>query len=205
MIRESLVLVSLIPCLVLGARASLAGPMAATEQVRIVLDRVMEIQTRPDLQGESHRMERAYLARQLIADNFLISDIARESVKDHWDRISQKQRDAFQSLFTAIFHNTYTRLVLKFVQSDTVEYQGDSAEGKGALVRTVIKRAYQQIPVDYHLIQKGARWYIRDVEIDGVSIVENYRNAFRRVMMNGSFDALLKNMSVQRLAIEDDL
>jgi phospholipid transport system substrate-binding protein len=57
--------------------------------------------------------------------------------------------------------------------------------------------------VDYHLAHKSGRWLIRDVDIDGVSIVENYRDTFRNVIVSSSFDGLLKKMRLQSRAIQD--
>jgi ABC-type transporter MlaC component len=41
------------------------------------------------------------------------------------------------------------------------------------------------------------------VDIDGVSVVENYRDTFHRVIATSSFDGLLKKMRLQSRAIQD--
>ena len=177
----------------------------ATAQVKVVLDRAMEIQTRPDLSGDAKRGERARLVRQLISENFLGEEMARESVKDYWDKISAPQRSEFRDLFIELFQDSYTRMVLNFLQRETIEYRGESQTAGGTKVGTVIMRANEHIPVDYHLKQQGGRWRIRDVEIDGVSIVDNYQNTFRRSIQAGSFDGLLNKMRTQRKALGEDL
>ncbi|MBP8645353.1 MAG: ABC transporter substrate-binding protein [Syntrophobacteraceae bacterium] len=175
----------------------------ATSLVREVLDEAMNIQTRPDLEGETHRRERARLIRKLIGDNFLASDMARESLKGYWERMSQEQRTEFQKLFTTLFQDSYTRLVLNFLKKESVEYKEESPDQNGTLVRTLIMRANEHIPVDYHLVQKSGRWFIRDVDIDGVSIVQNYQSKFRQVIEKSSIQGLLQNMRTQSQAIED--
>lgn len=176
---------------------------AATGQVKTVLDKAMEIQTRADLQGPEHRKERSAQIRKLIGDNFLSSEMARASLDDQWDKLSGKQREQYQELFTGLFQDSYTRMVLNFLKQETVEYKGESPEGKFVKVRTVIMRTNEHIPVDYILEQKGQRWLIRDVIIDGVSIVDNYRNTFGRVIKTQSFDTLLQKMRIQKKAGED--
>ncbi len=175
----------------------------ATDEVKIVLNTAMEIQTRPDLQGDAHRAERAKLIRKLISDNFLAGDMARESIKGQWDKISASQRTEFQDLFTTLFQDSYTRMVLNFLQKETIEYRGETTENKSRFVRTVIMRANEHIPVDYYLDQKNAKWLIRDVVIDGVSIVENYNITFTRVIQNGGINALLGKMRLQKKAVVD--
>ena len=193
--------------LVLGGFFGFAGKGAAAEpatgQVKMVLDRAMDIQTRSDLAGDTNRKERARLIRQLISENFALSDMAREALKESWDKVSQKQRSDFQGLFTELFQDSYTRMVLNFLARETIEYRGESPDEKGAMVKTVIMRANEHIPVDYHLMQKSSRWLIRDVDIDEVSIMENYRSSFRRALQAGSFDALLQKMRTQSQASRD--
>lgn len=163
----------------------------------------MEIQTRPDLAGDANRKQRATLVQKLIADNFLSEEMARESIRGHWDKLSAGQHSEFRSLFTALFQDSYSRMVLNFLQQENIEYRGESSDGRGKVVKTVIMRSNEHIPVDYHVVQKGSRWMIRDVDIDGVSIVDNYRNSFQRAIQKGSVDGLLQKMRVQRQAIRD--
>ena len=174
-----------------------------TVVVKAVLDKAMAIQTRPDLQGEDQVKERSRLIRQLIAESFWGEEMARESLKEHWDKLAPGQRSEFQKLFIGLFQDSYTRMVLNFLQQENVEYRQEAPEGKGLKVATTIMRANEHIPVDYHLAKKGTQWLITDVDIDGVSIVENYRSTFRRVIQTGSFDSLLQKMRLQSQAVLD--
>jgi len=180
-----------------------ASTASGSAAVKSVLDKAMDIQTRPDLHGEAQVKERTRLIRQLISENFAAEEMAKESLKDSWDKLSPAQRTEFQKLFTSLFQDSYTRMVLNFLQKETVEYGQESTENKGVKVPTTIMRANEHIPVDYHLIQKNGRWLIADVDIDGVSIVENYRSTFRRVIQTSSFDNLLQKMRLQSQAIQD--
>lgn len=181
-----------------------ASDGGATSRVKGVLEKAMEIQTRPDLEGDAHRAERAKLVRQVIAENFLAGQMAQESIKDQWDKISPAQRREFEDLFTVLFQDSYTRMVLNFLKKENIEYKGESSESGGMRVGTVILRTNEHIPVDYHLVQKSGRWLIRDVDIDGVSIVSNYTNTFRKVIGKGSFEDLLEKMRLQQKAIGEN-
>jgi phospholipid transport system substrate-binding protein len=203
--------VLVLACLVLSfsLASGVVGPQNkahaadATAAVKSLLDKAMDIQTRPELQGEAHVKERARLIRQLISENFLAEEMARESLKENWDKLSSAQRTEFQKLFTGLFQDSYTRMVLNFLQRENVEYRQESPEAKGAKVTTTIMRANEHIPVDYHLIKKGGRWLITDVDIDGVSVVGNYQSTFRRVIQTSSFDNLLQKMRLQSQAVQD--
>jgi phospholipid transport system substrate-binding protein len=188
-------------CLLWCAPEARAG--SATADTKVILEKAMAIQTRPDLQSPEQRPMRAQLIRQLIAENFLAADMARESLKDHWNKLSQEQRKEFESLFIDLFQDSYTRMVLNYLRQETVEYRGEQPERDMARVQTLLMRVNEHIPVDYFLAQKNGRWWIRDVTIDGVSIVGNYQNQFRRVIQAQSFDELLKKMRLQSQAIRE--
>lgn len=190
--------------LCMGVSQSPAVSESGSATVKLVLDKAMEIQTRQDLQGETNVKKRAQLIRQLIAENFAAEDMARESLKENWDKLSQAQRTEYQKLFTILFQDSYTRMVLNFLQKENVEYRPEAPANKGVTVPTTIMRANEHIPVDYHLLPKSGHWLITDVNIDGVSIVENYRNTFRRVVQTSSFDGLLQKMRLQSQAIQAD-
>lgn len=177
---------------------------AARACVKGVLDRAMDIQTQPSLEGEANRKERAKLIRKLIAESFLPADMAHAALGAQWDKLSAKQRAEFQDVFTSLFQDSYTRMVLNFLKKESIEYRGEAPDGSAVWVKTVIMRANEHIPVNYSVLQKSGRWLIKDVEIDGVSIVENYRITFQKAIQLESFDGLMKKMRLQRQASGTD-
>src|SRR5208337_205414 len=189
--------------IVIGTAAPLRAQSSATGQVRSVLDEAMDIQTKPELQGPEHRKERAEQVRKLISENFLSGEMARESLQGYWEKLSAKQREQYQALFTSIFTDSYSRRVLDFLKRETIEYPGETPEGKYIRVSTVIMRTNEHIPVDYILESKGRKWMIRDVIIDGVGTVETYRNGFGAFLRNNSLDALIQRMTTQKKAGEE--
>ncbi len=180
------------------------GPQEVpTERVRSVLEQAMDIQSRPDLQGEAGRPQRAKLIRQLISENFLSREMAQESLGDRWESLKSEQKEEFRELFADLFQDSYTRMVLNFLRRETVDYLGEALENGRMRVRTKILRTNEHIPVDYTLLRKDNGWFMVDVIIDGVSIVRNYQTKFRQVILSQSFDYLIKQMRLQSKAIKD--
>ena len=186
-----------------GTATPLRAQSGATDEVRSVLDKAMGVQTKPELQGITHRQERSAQIRKLIGESFLTAEMARESLLEHWTRLSPKQREQYQALFTALFVDSYTRRVLDFLKRETIEYPGETPEGKYTKVRTIIMRTNEHIPVDYILEPKGRNWMIRDVIIDGVGTIETYQTSFGRFLRDHSFDALIERMAIQKKAGEE--
>jgi phospholipid transport system substrate-binding protein len=183
-----------------GAAAPLGADSGPTAQVRQILDEAMDIQTRADLQGPDHRKERLVLARKIISDNFLSADMAREAIGEYWGKITPAEREQYQELFSALFENSYTRMLLESLKKEDVEYPGEVPDGKYTRVKTVIKRPHEEIPVDYVMEHRNQRWYIRDLVIEGISAVNIYRAQFINTIQKQSFDQLINLMRAKKEA-----
>ena len=65
----------------------------------------------------------------------------------------------------------------------TVHYLGETVEQDRAVVRTAIgRRGGRQVVLDHDMVHLSKRWMVRDVRIDGISLVTNYRAQFDRVI-----------------------
>ena len=50
----------------------------------------------------------------------------------------------------------------------------------------------------YRLTRSGEAWELRGVVIDGVSIVENYRVQFHKIVTASSYETLVKRLRTKR-------
>jgi phospholipid transport system substrate-binding protein len=172
------------------------------DTVRQMLDEAISIQTDPTLQGQEFRDRRRTAIKKVILKNFYFNDMAKQALTSHWDGLNNAKRSEFSSIFQDLFLDSYSRLVLDFLKKERVQYLGEDVQKGEALVKTTIYRINESIPVDYSLMLVDGKWLVRDVKIDGVSIVENYRKSFSRLIKQESFDALLKRMRMQQQAIQ---
>ena len=112
------------------------------------------------------------------------------------------QREEFKTLFKDLFQESYTKLVLDFLKRERILYANEEMKDGRALVKTVILRVNEEIPIDYSLTKVDQRWMVEDIWIDGVSIVQNYQRSFTRVIKQESFDGLLRKMRLQSEAFK---
>jgi phospholipid transport system substrate-binding protein len=173
-----------------------------TETVRDMLGAVMTVQNDPQLQKPESRSTRASQIKTIITDNFDTDDMASHVLGPYWERLDERKRSEFKLIFQDLFLDSYTRLVLDFLKKERIAYKAEDERGGEATVKTVIERTSEEIPVDYSLLQKAGRWAVRDVVVDEVSIVTNYRNSFTRVIKQESYEGLLKKMRLQQKAIK---
>jgi phospholipid transport system substrate-binding protein len=172
-----------------------------TEHVRAMLDKVMSIQIDPRLKGEGFRDRRRIAIKEVIKENFDFDAMAEQTLGQFRKDLDETRRAEFRHVFQDLFQDSYTRMVLDFLKKEEIHYaKGHINPGK-ALVKTTIVRINDEIPVDYFLAPAKNGWLVYDVEIDGVSIVKNYKRSFARVIKKESFDALLRKMRLQQRAV----
>ncbi len=171
-------------------------------QVRTMLEKVMAIQTHPNLQGPAFRDQRRAAIKKIISENFDFNAMARQALGQYGEKLNESEWAEFKTLFQELFQESYTKLVLDFLKREKILYTQEELREGQALIKTTIVRVNEEIPVDYSLTSVQGQWLVHDVTIDGVSIVRNYRQSFSRVIQRESFQSLLKKMRLQQQAIE---
>jgi phospholipid transport system substrate-binding protein len=178
----------------------LASPALAetpTDYVRGIMNTVMGIQTDPALSTQ----DRSRAIHQIIEKNFDFGLMAKDSLGPVYGSLSAGQRHEFTNIFSYLFQDSYTRLVLNFLKRENVEYQKETRNNGNAKVDTVIVRTNEAIPVTYLMHPASQGWVLYDVIVDGVSILANYKTEFARVIRTKSFHFLLDKMKEQRRGI----
>lgn len=181
-----------------------AGAVAGTPTayVKGILEKVLAIQNDPALAGPAHRHDRARAIRQIIKNSFDFPMMARDSLGPAYNRLSAGQRREFQDTFARLFQDSYTRLVLNFLKQETIQYHQESQQNDRAWVKTSIIRINETIPVEYLMHSQSRGWILYDVKVDGVSILQTYKDQFARVIQAKSFAFLLNRMKLQAQAID---
>jgi len=48
--------------------------------------------------------------------------------------------------------------------------------------------------MDYRLFSKEGQWYAYDIIVDGVSLVQNYRSQFKKIIHTSSYQELVRRL-----------
>jgi phospholipid transport system substrate-binding protein len=190
----------LITALLLAALCLLKTPAVAgapTDYVKGILNQVMRIQNDP-----AQEATRKEAIRRIIEKNFDFDHMSQDSLGATYNPLGASQRQEFQKIFAALFQDSYTRLVLNFLKRETVNYGKEDIQGNRARLATTLIRTNETIPVDYLMHKQGSGYLLYDVIVDGVSILDNYRRQFSKVISSKSFDFLMDKMRTQYRAIQ---
>ena len=196
--------VSLVLLIVASFVLAVVGPRLGwadepTEQLKTQLERVLKVVQDPEVKKEGRVAERRAV-RKIAEEIFDFGDTARRALARHWAQRSAAEREEFVAVFTDVFEHAYLSKV-ELLQGDRVAYLGDSVEGGVATVRTrLTTKQGSQLDVDYRMQQRGSsgRWMVYDVLIEGVSLVDNYRNQFNSVIQRSSYQELVRRLKAMQ-------
>jgi phospholipid transport system substrate-binding protein len=169
-----------------------------TAYVRGILEKVASIQNDASLSSRA----RTRAIHGVIERNFDFAMMAKDSLGPHYASISAGERQQFTGTFSYLFQDSYTRLVINFLKKENIKYGQEGLEGNKATVKTTIVRTNENIPVTYMMHRAPQGWILYDVVVDGVSILQNYRDQFSRIIRTKSFKFLMDKLMQQRRAIE---
>ena len=75
----------------------------------------------------------------------------------------------------------------------TVQFINETVDRDTATVQTaILARGGRLIPLTHTLVYRNRRWVVRDVNIEGISLVANYRSQFDRVIRSSSYPQLVQ-------------
>jgi phospholipid transport system substrate-binding protein len=196
------VLKSLLIIIGLGAifHAATAAAGVPTDQVRSTVDQVLAILQEPTLKGESKQKERRDRLRGIIFARFDFSEMARRSLGPEWRRRSPAEQDEFVNLFTDLLQESYIGTIESY-NGDKVLYNRELQDQDNAEVQTTLTTRGEAVySINYRLRLVGKDWKVYDVVIENISIVNNYRSQFSRVIGRSSYEELVRAMKEKSLS-----
>jgi len=201
MSQFALVLIVGLACLLaVGARVVEAGP--PTESLRATFTEANRIITDPATAARPH--DRLQAVRALFSRAFDSSGAAEEALGSQWRTRTASEQKEFTSLFAGFVQRGFVYWLASVAEVDdgsggiTVRYLREAVERDRAVVRTAIgRRGGREVVVDNDMIYLDKRWLMRDVTIDGISLVTNYRAQFDRVIRGSSYRELVARLRVK--------
>jgi phospholipid transport system substrate-binding protein len=136
------------------------------------------------------------LMERIIVPHVDIRFMGREVLGKYWKRASEEQRARFLAAFKQMLIDDYAA-VFRHYSNESVELlpMHAGARKDNTLVSAIVnKPGGQRVRVDYRLHRDKAGWRIYDVEIDGISLLLNFRNTFNDQLQRETLDALIANI-----------
>jgi phospholipid transport system substrate-binding protein len=160
-----------------------------TESVRTSVEAIIGILKDTGLDKPAKRDK----IRGVIAERFDFRAMSQRTLATNWRKASKEEQQQFVELFAELIQNTYIGRVEAYTNEE-VKYPGEKITDDRAVVDTLIVTSSKEIPVTYRLYLKGDRWLVYDVNIEGVSLISNFRNSYQEIVKKDGFSGLLAKM-----------
>jgi phospholipid transport system substrate-binding protein len=186
--------------------STVQGGWAATaqEQLKGAIDRVVSTLDSPAMKGEGKAAERRAAVRQIANEIFDFGEIARRSLGRYWQPLSDAQRTEFVGLFGDLLERSYISKI-ELYGGEKIVYSGERMDGDLAIVSTkIITKNGTEVPIDYRLFRRGDRWMVYDVNIEGISLVSNYRTQFNKIIQSNGYNTLVDRMKAKQTESLED-
>lgn len=168
-----------------------ATAASITNELKAVIDQVVVVVTDPKYKAD--KAARREKIRKLIDPKFDYEEMAKRSLRHDWKDRTPEEREAFVKLFGKLLENSYATKIESY-QDEKITYGDEIIKGRYAMVKTKIVRKDGNIDVDYKLINKGNNWAVFDFIIEEVSMVNNFRSQFTKIIRKDSFATLMDKL-----------
>lgn len=194
-------------CACLGLCLLVAGAPAQAQhsEARIALEstinQVLAELEKPQLHDPEARVQVLERVEAIIVKLFNFDELSQRTVGQNWHSFSQDQRHRFSEAFKDLLRARYTNAFegynggkVSYVKEAPLGSSGDQLQ-----INTTVILPDKSVPVNYRMILKD-RWYVYDVIIEGVSMVQNYRSQFQSVLRKNDPEELIR--LVQQKALQ---
>ncbi len=138
------------------------------------------------------------LVNDIILPHLDFRAMSKLALGKNWRKANTEQRERFVAAFKTMLIRTYSKSLTEYAGQEIrfLPYH-PPAEGKRTTkVKTVIKQdGGPDISIIYSLRIKNDIWKVYDINIEGISLVTNYRHGFnediRKIGIDGLIDKLL--------------
>lgn len=170
---------------------SMAGP--PTDQIKATVENAVGL-----LRESRHKPaainDRRDQLKQILFTRFDFSEMARRALGAHWRRRTASEQQEFVQLFTELLERQYAGIIESYTDEKIV-YVGERTDGTFAEVNSKIFTGKgQELSINYKAQLIGQDWKVYDVIAEDISMVNNFRSQFNRVISSSSYDELVRRL-----------
>ena len=171
-----------------------AGP--PTEAIRRTNERVVALVQDEDLGQFLRTSEQRQRLVDEVGKRYSCEDMSKRSLGDYWERLDDKQRQEFRSVFQALLAKSYVSALWYFSKIEQhggqpMQYIQERIGNGYAEVLVRIAFSKEQLLVTFRLVERAGDWVVYDVMVNGVSLIDNLRAQIVRMLAVASYEQLI--------------
>ena len=134
------------------------------------------------------------ISRQAVA-LMDIRQVSQKTLGKYWKERSKKEQDEFVQLLGDLFRYVAFPNSSKFFGEMNIGYAPTERNRERAIVPLTVQHLEEgEVGIDFVLEQNSARWRVVDVILDGVSMRNNLRAQFYKLIKKNDYSELFRRM-----------
>ncbi len=120
-----------------------------------------------------------------------------------WRLASAEQKRTLSDEFRTLLVRTYSKALTEYKNQsiDFKPFKMKAGDTEAKVVAQIIQPGAKPIPVNYYLEKSPQGWLVFDIEVDGISLVINYRDSFSSEVRNNGIDGLIKSLQTKNRTV----
>ena len=124
-----------------------------------------------------------------------VSEISQKALGKYWKKHSTEQQDQFQKLLEDLFvHVAFPSSAKFFANLDLMYGKSKSKKDMTVVPITIVHEKEGEVDIDFKMKQSAKKWLVVDVILDGVSMRNNLRSQFYKILKKNDFNELIRRM-----------
>lgn len=181
------------------------GAGELTDAVKKTTDKLIEIVLDHSLNAPEMEEQRDRMIREAVDEVFDWEAFSQRAMGRHWKKLTDDEKKEFISLFGQLLERTYMNKTRQY-SGESIVFLNEDIDGKyGVLEAKILTENGMEIPVIYSMMKENGAWSVYDVSIEGVSLVNNYRNQFNNILTKSSYKELKNRLEskLEEKPVED--
>ncbi len=181
-----------------------AAPGTPKERVENGSARVFNLLLQEDFQNPATKPKVLEQIEAELISFFDFEEFSTRTVGPKWRQFTPEQKAEFIDAFTELLRNSYIN-TLDSYKGETLNYVGEvrSKDGKKVEVHTVFKGQEKDYPVSFRMLVKNDEWVVYDVIIEGISMIKNYREQFKDILVRAEPNELITRIREKAKEVKD--
>ena len=197
--RQGKLAIMLVAIIGLGGAVEISRAGEPLELVKSVVEGGIAVLKDPKLKSPEQKRERVERLKEIINPIFDYNEMARRSLGAHWRRRSPVEQEEFVRLFRGFLEKVYSDKI-DFYDGQKVMFGRETIDQEYAQVEsTMTNPKGEESSVVYRLRRTDGKWKVYDAVVENISIVNNYRSQFDRVISKSSYEELKRMLREKAL------
>jgi phospholipid transport system substrate-binding protein len=164
------------------------------DEVRSTVDQAIAVLKNPRLKNDERKRERRSQIRQVLVPRFDFTEMAKRSLGADWRRRTPEEQKEFVTLFTDLLENSYIDRIEAYNDEKFVYVREKRDDDFAQVDSKILTAKGEEFSISYKLHLVKGEWKVYDVVLENISLVNNYRSQFSRIITNASYEELVRRL-----------